>query len=102
MPATPTFSADMKTPLFSLALILALAAPINAAPVISEFLADNDGGFKDEDGEDQDWIEIYNPDTNPVDLTGWRLTDDPARLSKWVFPPRTLAPGARLIVWASE
>ncbi|HWB02099.1 MAG TPA: lamin tail domain-containing protein [Verrucomicrobiales bacterium] len=92
----------MKTSFFSFALALAFAAPLTAAPVISEFLADNDGGFKDEDGEDQDWIEIHNPDVNPVDLAGWRLTDDPLKPSKWVFPSRVLAPGARLIVWASE
>jgi hypothetical protein len=92
----------MKNFLFTFALGLTFAARLSAAPVISEFLADNDGGLKDEDGEDQDWIEIYNPDTNAVDLAGWRLTDDPANLSKWVFPSRVLPPGGRLIVWASE
>jgi len=83
-------------------LLLALAVPLHAAPVISEFLADNDGGLKDEDGEDQDWIEIYNPDTSSVDLAGWRLTDDITKPSKWVFPSQVLPAGGRLIVWASE
>jgi CotH kinase protein/Lamin Tail Domain len=85
-------------------VIGAFSFPVTAgaAPVISEFLADNDGGLRDEDGEDQDWIEIHNPDAAAVDLAGWRLTDDPARLSKWVFPPYNLPAGGRLIVWASE
>src|SRR5262245_40962799 len=95
----PKFS-DMKTlPIF---LLLALAAPLQAVPIISEFLADNDGGLKDEDGEDQDWIEIYNPDTSPVSMAGWRLTDDPADLSKWVFPNVSIPADGRLIVWASN
>ena len=61
----------------SLSLLLLLAAlPVHlqAAPIISEFLADNDGGLRDEDGDDADWIEIYNPDPDPVNLAGWRLT----------------------------
>ncbi len=83
-------------------LLVAIPAPLHAVPVISEFLADNDGGLKDEDGEDRDWIEIYNPDNNTVDLAGWRLTDDIFKPAKWVFPSYVLQPGARLIVWASE
>lgn len=80
----------------------ALVSPLRAAPVISEFLADSDGGLKDENGDDEDWIEIYNPDTNSVDLAGWRLTDELAKPSKWVFPSRVLPPGGRIVVWASE
>ena len=84
------------------ALTLLPAVTLPAAPVISEFLADNDGALKDENGEDQDWIEIHNPDSNAVDLAGWRLTDDITKPAKWVFPAWVLQPGARLIVWASE
>ena len=29
--------------------------------VISEFMASNQSGLRDEDGDDEDWIEIYNP-----------------------------------------
>ncbi len=90
----------MKT--LSLLAFLAAALPLHAVPVISEFLADNDGGLKDEDGEDGDWIEIHNPDATSVDLLGWRLTDDATRPSKWVFPSVVLPPNGRLIVWASE
>ena len=48
------------------------------APMISEFLASNTDtvtGLQDFQGTLQDWIEIYNPDTQPVDLTGWKLQD---------------------------
>lgn len=87
---------------FLLPLLFAIPAPLHAAPVISEFLADNDGGLKDEDGDDQDWIEIHNPDAAAVNMAGWRLTDDPLNTSKWVFPAVTLPPNGRLIVWASN
>ena len=46
--------------------------------IISEFMAESGAGMVDEDGEPQDWIEIYNPWNVTVTLTGWHLTDDPA------------------------
>ena len=97
---SPVFLALRAAGMCSL-MLAAGALPLQAVPVISEFLADNDGGLKDEDGEDGDWIEIHNPDPNIVNLAGWSLTDDVLRPGKWVFPAYNLQPGARLVVWAS-
>eukprot|EP01125_Pyxidicula_operculata_P018506 TRINITY_DN6570_c0_g1_i3.p1 TRINITY_DN6570_c0_g1~~TRINITY_DN6570_c0_g1_i3.p1 ORF type:complete len:1605 (-),score=364.92 TRINITY_DN6570_c0_g1_i3:641-5077(-) len=36
-----------------------------------------------------DWVELYNNDTNPVDLSDWSITDDPDIPRKWVFPTGT-------------
>lgn len=69
-------------------------------PVISEFLANNKTGLKDQDNEYSDWIEIYNPGPG-VDLAGWRLTDDRGNLAKWTFPGTSLAQGQYLVVFAS-
>ena len=38
--------------------------------VISEFMASNQSGLRDEDGDDEDWIEIYNPGNSSVNLAG--------------------------------
>lgn len=86
-----------------LRLGLALAASVSAcgAPVLSEFVAANDGGLRDEDGAFVDWIEVHNPDATPVSLAGYHLTDDPANLNRWTFPATTLAPGSYLVVFAS-
>jgi len=46
--------------------------------VLSEFLAANETGLLDEDGEAQDWIELQNRGATSVDLEGWSLTDDRA------------------------
>lgn len=70
-------------------------------PYISEFLADNRAGLRDEDGDSSDWIELFNPDTRPVALDGWFLTDSTNRLAKWRVPPVTLAPNTYLLVFAS-
>ena len=55
--------------LFSL-FLLAGSLPSPAAPIISEILADNESGLRDQDGDWEDWLELYNPDPDPVDLHG--------------------------------
>lgn len=79
--------------------------PIFATPGvrINEFLASNiaSNGLKDEDGELQDWIEIYNLSTTSVNLEGWSLTDNRDDLGRWVFPAVSLSPGQYLVVFAS-
>ena len=72
-----------------------------ADPIISEFVARNTSGIKDEDGVRSDWIEIYNPDASAVNLNGWYLTDEKTNLVKWQFPSTPLAAGARIVVYAS-
>ena len=73
-----------------------------AVPIISEFLVDNSSGLKDEDGDEEDWIEIYNPELTAVDLGGYALTDEAGDLAKWVFPAGvSVEPRGFLVVFAS-
>jgi hypothetical protein len=82
-------------------LALSVVSAAFGAPQISEFMAANDSGLADEDGEFSDWIEIHNPDAAPVSLAGFHLTDDQTKPNKWTFPAVTLDPGAYLVVFAS-
>lgn len=66
-------------------------------------MASNDSTLPDEDGEYSDWVEIYNPDPQPVNLGGWYLTDNANNLTKWQFPQGVVVqPGGFLLVWASN
>jgi len=65
---------------------------------ISEFLAVNDRGIRDDDGDRSDWIEIHNGSLGSVQLSGWTLRDS---ADIWRFPAVTLAANGRLLVWAS-
>ncbi|MEZ4473976.1 MAG: CotH kinase family protein [bacterium] len=56
----------------------------------------------DEDGDTPDWIELHNAGPEPVDVTGWGLSDDPDDPFGWVLPPRVLAPDEYLVVLASN
>lgn len=69
--------------------------------VLTEFLADNEDSLVDEDEDREDWIEIQNIGSTPVNLSGWALTDDPMLVNKWTFPAIQLAPRSFLIVFAS-
>jgi hypothetical protein len=53
--------------------------------LINEFMADNESAFIDpsESNEFPDWIELYNPGSEPVDLGGRYLSDDPANPTKF-------------------
>jgi hypothetical protein len=80
--------------------------PANPQPIISEILSKNDGSFIDGDGNASDWLELYNPSSTAIPLTGWRLTDkgdgNPIPW-KYTFPPGTpdLGPNSFLIMVAS-
>jgi hypothetical protein len=57
-----------------------------AVVLLNEFMADNDHGIHDDFNNQEDWIEILNLGPVQVDLGGWFLTDNPAKLTKWRFP----------------
>ncbi len=71
------------------------------AIIISEFLAVNDNGLLDEDGESSDWIELYNPGDSLVNLEDFSLTDKRDKPRKWIFPAVSIASDEYIIVFAS-
>ncbi|MCC6815038.1 MAG: CotH kinase family protein [Saprospiraceae bacterium] len=71
--------------------------------VINEFMASNTTSVADQDGEYDDWIELYNRSTSPVNLSQWILTDNPTNLDKYRIPEGTIIePDNYLIIWADE
>ena len=73
--------------------------------VINEVMADNGGSLLTADGNASDWIELYNPGATDMDISGWRLCDNPEKKwKKWeALPEGTVVPaGGYLIVWADD
>ena len=68
---------------------------------INEFVANNRSGLNDGNGNRVDWIEIFNPNPQSVNLQGYRLTDSSLDPSKWTFPSVTLPSNGYLVVYAS-
>ncbi|MCA9216554.1 MAG: CotH kinase family protein, partial [Planctomycetales bacterium] len=74
---------------------------LSVSPVISEIVASNDTTLSDVDGDDSDWIEIYNPGNETLSLDNYILTDDANDLKKWRFPDVEIPGGGYMIVFAS-
>lgn len=98
-PRLPDFPSAVGTIL--LVVLLSLWPWSSGAVRINEFLPGNGGRLQDEDLQSPSWIEIYNEGAGPVDLGGWHLTDDAAKLTKWTFPATNLPAGGYLVVFAS-
>ena len=71
---------------------------------INEFMASNEITIADENGEFDDWVEIYNAGTTPFDLGGKYVTDDLSEPNQWQIPAdspslTTIPAGGYLILW---
>jgi len=70
--------------------------------VINEFLADNDSTVPDQDGEYDDWIELFNNTADDIPLSGMYLSDNYNQPEKWIFPDTSIQANNFLIIWADE
>ena len=72
--------------------------------ILNEFLSSNDATNMDESGEYDDWLEIANPTGEPLDLSGYGLTDGlAADEAPWIIPNGTVVlPGNFLLIWCDE
>lgn len=68
---------------------------------INEIMSSNSSAVADDDDDYSDWIELYNPGPESIQLEGWGLSDNYSNPFKWVFPEYTMEPGEFLLVWAS-
>ncbi len=80
---------------------VAISFSVSAQVRLTEFAAVNTTVIADDDGSAEDWIEIANFGTAPVNLGGWFLTDDQSDRRKWMFPSTNLPANAYLVVFAS-
>lgn len=74
---------------------------VNKSIVINEILPKNIQNGTDQDGDYDDWIELYNVTNEEIDISGCYLTDSKKNSTKWKFPQGiTVAAKGYLIVWA--
>lgn len=79
----------------------AQGSPLGGKLLITELMVKNRTTLRDEDGDFPDWIELTNISDESLALGGCHITDREGRYG-WVFPEQTLAPGERLIIFASK
>jgi hypothetical protein len=102
----------MKSIFFGLVYILVLMAlvscekakePVAEDIVINELMPVNTTTIADQNGEFDDWIELFNLSDNDKDISGYYLSDNKSKVFKWHFPEGTTIPAnGFLIIWADD
>jgi hypothetical protein len=83
-------------------LLLSLPSIIFAQVRLNEAVSSN-SIYLDEDNDSPDWLELYNSGTQPLDLSGFTLSDKADNPGKWAIPAGlTLAPDQYAFFWASN
>jgi hypothetical protein len=71
--------------------------------VINELMPVNSSTVQDQNGEYDDWIELFNLSSSPVDLSGYYLSDSKKEPERWQFPHgTTISANGYLIIWADN
>ncbi|MFC2134222.1 CotH kinase family protein [Bacteroidota bacterium] len=83
-----------------------LVQPI-AGLYINEIMASNNSIIKDDAGDYDDWIEIYNGGDRAINIGGLYLTDDFNNPDKYMIPltdpaATTIQPNDYIVLWADE
>jgi len=73
--------------------------PVVGGLVINEIMAGNVNAVADQDGEYDDWVELYNGNNFSVDLNGYHLSDNESNPTKWSFPSMSIPANDYLIIW---
>ena len=76
---------------------------IESSVVINELMPRNINWVADQNGEYDDWIELYNNSALSFDISGYYLSDSHKHLTKWKIPKGTTISGnGYLIFWADK
>ncbi len=71
--------------------------------VINELMPVNTTTVADQNGQYDDWIELYNKSFNSIDMSGYYLSDNHKKNLKWKFPEGVSITGnGYLIIWADD
>ncbi len=86
-------------------LSFGISNALTAQIFINEIMAKNDNVIADENGDFDDWIELYNAGTTPVDIAGYYFSEEASDPTFWEIPDTdpaatTIPAGGYLIIWA--
>ncbi len=77
-----------------------MSALPTGALLLSEVMSNNAGSYTVNNGT-PDWIELHNSSSEPINLSGYALSDNPNNPALWRFPDVTIEPGGYLVVLAT-
>ena len=75
----------------------------NSQIVINEVSSASTIGFVDEDGDQEDWIEFYNPTSTAINMQGYIISIvENGKTKSWTFPNIYIKPYGYLTLFCSE
>ena len=89
-------------PIILTTFFLLLFSPFFSQVLINEYSCSNMTGITDAFGEREDWVELYNTGTAPLDLTGYYLSDKASNLTKWQIPSGSIAANGFKMIYCSK
>ena len=90
----------IKTKIVLITLLALIVNETFGQLVINEGSNKNYSTISDEDGDFEDWIEIYNSGATAIDLFNYSLSDN-SNPGEWAFPHQIIQPGQYIIVFCS-
>lgn len=93
---------NLKNPLILTCIILICFVKLEAQIVINEASNKNYTQIFDEDGDNEDWIELYNTSDSAINLKNWYLSDDLNDVDKWPIPNLNLKANSTQLFFASD
>jgi gliding motility-associated-like protein len=87
---------------FIVSFLIISSTNSNAQIIVNEYSAANYDGITDNNGDYEDWFELYNTGGATVDLAGYYLSDKEDNLTKWQIPSSlTINPNQHRVIYAS-
>ena len=84
------------------AVLVILLPKKDTMPCFSEVMTSNHAAFDHPDYGTVDWVELYNPTDETIDLSGFGFTNEIKRTFRYRFPQGTLLePGAYLVLYCT-
>ena len=84
------------------AVLVILLPKKNTMPCFSEVMTSNHAAFDHPDYGTVDWVELYNPTDETIDLSGFGFTNEIKRTFRYRFPQGTLLePGKYLVLYCT-
>lgn len=86
----------------ALLLCFLCSTSVRSQVLINEYSCSNLNSYTDNFGNYEDWIELYNAGSTPVNLSNYCLSDKVNNLNKWQFGNVTINANSFLRIWASD
>ncbi len=78
------------------------AFPSAAQVVINEVSSASVATYLDEDGDQEDWIEFYNPSATTINMAGYTISsNENGKIKSWTFPSINIKPNNYVTVFCS-